>query len=422
MNLPGESEKSRVTIPEGPGLGAYKPVVGHQVIEQLRILGGRLAGRRIQHINSTSSGGGVAEILVRLVPLMQELGLKTRWDVMEGNERFFEVTKKVHNALHGKLSRFRRNDLRTFLETNSQNARTLPLESDVTFIHDPQPAALISEKQRHRNRWVWRCHVDVSSPQTEAWRFLRRFVDQYDAAIFSAPQFAQVLPIRQFLIAPSIDPLSAKNQDLPPQQVDAIMDRLQIPRDKPLVTQVSRFDALKDPAGVIEAFRLVKRSVDCRLLLAGGGASDDPEGSRVLGEIKTRAKEMPDVHILELPPHSDIEINAIQRASTVIVQKSIREGFALTVTEALWKAKPVVASAVGGIPLQITHKFSGMLCRSIEGAAFAIKQCLNSPSFARRLGENGQEHIRQNFLLTRHLRDYLLLMIALEREGDVINI
>ena len=245
---------------------------------------------------------------------------------------------------------------------------------------------------------------------------------RYDGAIFSAPQFAQRLPVRQFLIAPSIDPLSDKNRDLSEETIQEVLHRLNIPRDKPLVTQVSRFDRLKDPVGVIEAFRLVRKSVHCRLILVGGGATDDPEGAQVLAEVRERAHGDPDILILELPPTSHVEINAIQRASTVIVQKSIREGFGLTVSEALWKAKPVVASAVGGIPLQIAHKYSGLLCRSIEGAAFAIKQCLNSPSFARRLGQNGREHARQNFLLTRHVKEYLLVIIAADHQEDVIRL
>lgn len=401
-------------------LADYEPIVGRQEVEQIRLLGGRLAGRRVLHVNSTKSGGGVAEILHRLVPLMRELGIAARWEVIEGEAPFFEVTKKMHNALHGTPVRFSRRDFRAYLETNGRNASALDLEAEAVYIHDPQPAALISARRSGRARWIWRCHIDVSAPDPGAWRFLRRFVDRYDAAIFSAPQFAQILPIRQFLIAPSIDPLSDKNRDLSPAEVREVLDRLRIPDDKPLVTQISRFDALKDPLGVLEVFRLVKRSVDCRLVLAGGGASDDPEGGRMLERVRERAKEVPDALVLELPPHSDREINALQRASAVVLQKSLREGFALTVTEALWKARPVVASAVGGIPLQIAHKYSGLLVRSIEGAARAVKQCLNSPAFAKRLGENGREHIRQNFLLTRHLRDYLLTLIALDRPGDVV--
>ncbi|MDH5175016.1 MAG: glycosyltransferase, partial [Elusimicrobiota bacterium] len=248
------------------------------------------------------------------------------------------------------------------------------------------------------------------------------FVEQYDACVFSAPTFARPLPIRQFLISPSIDPLSDKNRDLSEEEIDDVLKRLKIDRDKPIITQISRFDYLKDPFGVIEAFRLVKKYVDCRLVLAGGGALDDPEGAKVFQEVVEKAENDPDILILLLPPASDLEINALQRASTVILQKSLREGFGLTVAEALWKAKPVVASAVGGIPLQIAHKYSGLLSHTVKGTAYWIRQLLHSPEYATRLGENGKAHIKQNFLLTRHLRDYLLLFLSLEEEGDIIHL
>lgn len=403
-------------------LEAYQPIIGRQAIDELRLLAEHLRQRRIQHVNSTAVGGGVAEILHRLIPLLQELGVQARWDVIKGGDAFFQVTKRVHNALHGEPAALAPHDYRVFLETAAHNLKTLSLTGDVLFIHDPQPIALIKAKPQHRAKWVWRCHVDVSAPRQDVWRFLLRFVEQYDAAIFSAPQFAQRLFVRQFLVAPSIDPLSDKNRELSAETVQTILHRLEIPTDKPLVTQVSRFDRLKDPVGVIEAFRLLRKTVDCRLVLVGGSATDDPEGAAVLEEVRTRAHGDADILVLELPPDSHVEINAIQRASSVIVQKSIREGFGLTVSEALWKGKPVVASAVGGIPLQIEHRYSGLLCRSIEGAAFAIKQCLNNPGYAKRLGENGREHVRANFLLTRQLKEYLLVVIALEHGTDVTRL
>jgi trehalose synthase len=401
-------------------LESYEPIVGRQVIDELRFLAQRLAGRSVLHVNSTAVGGGVAEILNRLVPLMSELGIAARWEVIRGGDAFFQVTKKFHNALHGQPASLSLQDYRAYLETNTQNLKTLSLDADVLFIHDPQPAALIKARPQKGRWWVWRCHIDVSSPHAGVWGFLKKLVELYDATIFSAPQFAQRLATRQFLIAPSIDPLSEKNRELSEETIRQVMRKLDVPLDLPLVTQISRFDRLKDPVGVIEAFRLVRKTTPCRLLLAGGNASDDPEGAQVLQEVRDRAQGDDDILILELPPNSPTEINAIQRASTVIVQKSIREGFGLTVSEALWKGKPVVASAVGGIPLQIAHKYSGLLCRSVEGAAFAVKQCLNNPAFAKRLGENGREQVRQNFLLTRHLKEYLLLMAALEHPEDVI--
>jgi trehalose synthase len=245
-------------------------------------------------------------------------------------------------------------------------------------------------------------------------------VVQYDIAVFSAPAFSRELPIRQFLISPSIDPLSDKNKELPQSTINSVLAKYGIPGDKPIITQVSRFDYLKDPVGVVQAFELVRRSIDCRLVFAGGTASDDPESDKVLAEVRDRAGNNPDIHILLIPPGSDIEINALQRASTVIVQKSHREGFGLTVSEALWKAKPVVATAVGGIPLQVKNKFTGLLSHGIEGTAYALRQLLTNPDYARWLGQNGREHVRYNFLITRHLRDYLLLFLSLYNPGDVI--
>jgi trehalose synthase len=319
--------------------------------------------------------------------------------------------------LHGKTDEVTRRDFDIFMQTSEKNIAEVNINGDIVVIHDPQPIALI--KKKSENKWIWRCHIDVSNPNQEVWEFLKAFIVNYDAAIFSAPQFSPTLPIRQFLISPSIDPLSDKNRELPVETIDAVLQKYGIEKDKPIITQISRFDRLKDPVGVIEAFKLVKRYNDCQLILAGGTAVDDPEGLEVLQEVKSRAVEDPDIHIL-LMSQNDIEVNALQRASTIIVQKSIKEGFGLTVAEALWKAKPVVASNVGGIPLQIKHKSSGLLCYSIEGVASAIKQLLNSPEYAKSLGANGREHIKNNFLLTRNLRDYLLLFLSLVYKEDVI--
>ena len=395
----------------------YVPVVGQAFIDDLRYLGEKLQGKVVQHINSTSVGGGVAEILNRMVPLLRDLGVDTRWDLIKGGEQFFAVTKKFHNALHGRAQEITARDFEIFRETSAENVRDVDIRGDIVFIHDPQPIALV--ERRDGNKWLWRCHVDVSNPDRKVWRFLRSYIGRYDSAVFSAPAFSRQLPIRQFLIAPSIDPLSDKNRDLPDGEVDAVLAKYGIRRGKPIVTQISRFDRLKDPVGVIEAYTQVKRYSDCQLILAGGTATDDPEGMQVLEEVKARALEDPDIHVLLLP-QNDIEINALQRASDVIVQKSIKEGFGLTVSEALWKGKPVVASNVGGIPLQITHKYSGLLCHSVEGAAFAIKQLLSSPGYARRLGENGKEHVRNNFLITRHVRDYMLLFLSLYHPEDIV--
>jgi len=357
-----------------------------------------------------------------MVPLLIQLGVDARWDIIKGNNDFFQVTKKFHNALHGRSEKVTEKDFGVFMETSQQNVIDTPLYGDILFIHDPQPIALVSRKKEIGKKWLWRCHIDISMPDEKVWSFLQPFVNEYDAAVFSAPAFSRPLPIRQFLISPSIDPLSDKNRELPQETIDSTLEKYGIPKDKPIITQVSRFDYLKDPVGVIQAFEMVRKSIDCRLVLAGGTATDDPESDKVLAEVKERAGNNPDIHVLLVPPGSDIEINALQRASAIILQKSLREGFALTISEALWKAKPVVASAVGGIPLQVRNKLTGLLSYGIAGTAFDIKQLLANPDYAQWLGQNGKEHVRHNFLITRHLRDYLLMFIAQDYPGDIINL
>ncbi|MGQ9617570.1 MAG: glycosyltransferase [Candidatus Aminicenantia bacterium] len=398
----------------------YIPIVGKSDIEELYILSEKLKGRSIQNINSTSVGGGVAEILRRMIPLLRDLGVNVWWDVIKGDDRFFNITKKLHNSLHGVDVKISREELEYFLQVNEENSAEISSYGDIVFIHDPQPVAIVEKKKEIGRKWIWRCHIDFTTPKPETWEFIKGFVEKYDCAVFSAPSFSREISIRQVLISPSIDPLSEKNKEISEAQIDEVCERFGIERKRPIITQISRFDYLKDPIGVIKAYRLVKEHIDCQLVLAGGGATDDPEGMKVLEDVKNEAEGDLDIHVLFLPPGSDIEINALQRASTVILQKSLREGFGLTVAEALWKAKPVVASAVGGIPLQITHKYSGILTHSIEGTAFWIKQLINEPQFANRLSVNGREHIRNNFLITRHLRDYLLLFLSMVKEDSII--
>jgi len=397
----------------------YIPIVGQSTIDEIRMLAAKMAGRRVQHINSTAVGGGVAEILNRMVPLLNEVGVNAGWDLIKGGENFYSVTKKFHNALHGRREAIDQRDFDIFMETSRENIAKLDISGDIVFVHDPQPIALVEKKKG--NKWLWRCHIDVSNPNQKVWGFLMDFIVKYDSAVFSAPGFSQRLPIRQFLISPSIDPLSDKNKELPQEVIDGVLRKYEIVRDKPIITQISRFDYLKDPLGVIDVYSQVKRYIDCQLILAGGTASDDPEGQKVLDEVMEKAAGDKDIHILLLP-QNDIEVNALQRASDIIIQKSIKEGFGLTVAEALWKAKPVVASSVGGISLQIKHKYSGLLCHSIEGAAFALKQLLHSPDYAKKLGENGREHIKNNFLLTRHIKEYILLFLSLYHPEDVVNL
>ena len=414
--------ENRVYSQSGARLQDYEPIVGRSCLEELRRLAEELAGKIVQNINSTFVGGGVAEILEHMVPLLNQLGVDARWDVIQGSDKFFEVTKKFHNALHGNREKISAEDYALFSEITEQNLEEPRLYGDILFVHDPQPVGLISKKKEIGRKWVWRCHIDVSNPNKKVWKFLRSFVVDYDAAVFSAPSFAQQLPIRQFLITPSIDPLSDKNKDLDSGAIDSVLTKYGLTSDKPMIVQISRFDRLKDPLGVIEAFEMVKKSIDCQLVLAGGTATDDPESGEVLEEVRKRAEGNSDIHILLVPPESDLEINALLRAATIIMQKSLKEGFALTISEALWKAKPVVATAVGGIPLQISNKFTGLLCHTVEGAAYALRQLLSNPEYAARLGQNGKEHVRQNFLITSHLKDYLLMFLALDHPEDIIHL
>jgi trehalose synthase len=398
----------------------YESIIGQQTIEELRLLAEGLQGKRIKMVNSTAVGGGVAEILNRLIPLLNDLGIPTQWAVMKGGEDFFEVTKKIHNGLHGERISFPSRMKEIFLEVSRENLRYIDLEQDVIVIHDPQPIVYIEGRDRTHAKWVWRCHIDVSNPNEEVWDFLRGYVEKYDAALFSSPRFSKKLTLPQFLFFPSIDPLSDKNREIEPEFINQVLERLHISRDKPVITQISRFDRLKDPIGVIKAYRMAKRYVDCQLVLAGGGASDDPEGEEVLDEVRTEAQGDPDIHIILLPPTSSLEINALQRASTLVLQKSVREGFGLTVSEAMWKKKPVIGSAVGGIPAQIIPNLTGVLVHSIEGTAYQIRYLLSHPDVAKRLGEYGHEYVKEEFLITRNLRRYLLLFHALSHPGERI--
>ncbi len=397
----------------------YAPIVGQATINELYLLGRRLAGRTVQNINSTAVGGGVAEILLRMMPLLKHLGVDARWDVIKGDERFFNITKKMHNALHGVPAQILEEEFEYFLSVNRQNAEEMSF-ADVVFVHDPQPVALVEKKRDVGQKWIWRCHIDFSKPDVRVWKFLEKYINCYDSAVFSAPSFARSLLIPQVLISPSIDPLSEKNKVLPEEAISSVFERFGIDRSRPVVTQISRFDFLKDPVGVIKAYKMAKKHVDMQLVLAGGGATDDPEGPVVMEQVRQEAEKDPDVYVLFLPPSSDFEINALQRGSTVILQKSLKEGFGLTVAEALWKAKPTIAGAVGGIPLQIAHKHSGILTHSIEGTAYWMKQLVNEPEYAKRLGLNGHEHVKNNFLITRHIKDYLLLFLSLFHEGETV--
>ncbi len=394
-------------------LDGYVELVGAEEINELRALARRLEGKEIQMVNSTAVGGGVAEILNRLVPLARDLGVTIRWDVITGGLDFFEITKSFHNALQGGPYQGKPEDFEIFLAYNEQNRARLRFDAAVTVIHDPQPVALINARSNHSGHWIWRCHIDLSRPNPTVWKFLETYVLRYDGAIFSSPDFSRQLPIPQYLFYPSIDPLAEKNRELEPEFIRQVLERYGIDPSRPILAQISRFDRWKDPVGVIRAYRIVKKYFDCQLVLAGGSATDDPEGSAVLEEVRAAAGDDPDIHVLELPPWSPLEINALQRAATVVIQKSLREGFGLTVTEALWKGKPVVASAVGGIPAQVIHKHTGLLAHSVEGTAYQIRFLLSHPDIAQRLGQQGRHHVLEHFLITSYLKRYLTLSVHL---------
>ena len=394
-------------------LDDYAAIVGSEVIDQLRRLAERLGPTRFFNVNSTKAGGGVAEILHRTVPLFNQLGLDTHWEVIQGDQEFFEITKGMHNALQGLKIKITPDMMEHYREINRENARKFTWEADYVVVHDPQPADLITELRPRAAKWIWRCHIDASRPYLPVWRMLREVVEQYDASVFSMDRFAQNLPHPQYLIHPSIDPLSEKNRELTPEEIQEVMDRLGFERDKPIILQVSRFDSFKDPLGVIQAFRLVRRHTPCQLILAGGEATDDPEGAAIFAQVMEASGGEKDIHVLLLPSDSHHDINALQRAADIIVQKSTREGFGLTVTEAMWKGKPVVGGAVGGIVLQLQDYNTGFLVHSPEGCAFRIRYLLHHPEMARRMGNLAREFVRRRFLITRNMRDYLTLMLLL---------
>lgn len=401
-------------------LEKYVPIVGAEVIDHLRHLAEPLRGSRVVHVNSTREGGGVAEILSWLIPFKQELGLETSWEVIEGDPEFYQCTKSFHNGLQGAPVAIPPGQLAAYEQTNRDNAerlRGLLSEADFVFIHDPQPAPLFHFCPEHKGKWVWRCHIDLSRPHRAVWKYLRDWVGSYDASIWSLADFAQPLPHPLYLIAPSIDPLSQKNRDLYPGEVDAVFDRHGLDPDLPLITQVSRYDRFKDPLGVIRSYQLAREYTPLQLVLAGGGAADDPEGEEVLREVREAAGDDPNIHILLLPADSHREINALQRASTIVLQKSTREGFGLTVTEALWKGKPVIGGNTGGIRLQVINHQTGFLVSTPEGAALRIRYLLRNRDHLAEMGERGRALVLDNFLVTRHLREYLTLMHALRHEG-----
>ncbi|TVP53796.1 MAG: glycosyltransferase [Halomonadaceae bacterium] len=398
-------------------LESYAEVAGTDIVDQLRQLAAPLRGMKVVHVNSTRVGGGVAEILHKLVPLMCELGLNTRWEVITGERDFYQCTKAFHNGLQGHRTVIPEHLLRAYQETNARTAERLrPVleEADMVFIHDPQPAPLLGLCPNRKGTWVWRCHIDASHPDRHVWRYLRRFLTDYDASVFSLASFAQALPHPEYLIPPSIDPLSDKNLELSREEIAAVQQQFGLDPQRPMILQVSRFDRFKDPLGVIEAFRLARKFVPgLQLVLAGGTASDDPEGEAVHLEAQNAANHDRDIHLLLLAPDAHRIINALQRCADVVLQKSLREGFGLTVTEAMWKGKPVIGGDTGGIRLQVINYHTGFLVNTPEGAALRIRYLLQRPERGQEMGEKARQFVRENFLLTRQLREYLTMLLAL---------
>jgi trehalose synthase len=403
-------------------LKAYQGVAPQSILNELVELAERVRGARVLQLNATPYGGGVSELLRSIVPLMNDLGLVTDWKIIGGEEAFFDATKQMHNALQGDPSGLTETQTAVYLEHAERNAREMADEAyDVVVVHDPQPAALLSFRDKGDTRWIWRCHIDTSEPNPDTWRFLREHLAGYDAAVFTMDAFVPPdFPLAQVsVIPPAIDPLSAKNLSLPDTLVRELLAWIGIALDRPLVTQVSRFDPWKDPLGVIEAYRMAREEVDnLQLALVGSMALDDPEGWDVYREIQDHAENDPLIHLFtNLNGVGNTEVNAFQRHSDVVVQKSIREGFGLVVSEAMWKGTPVVAGRAGGIPLQMADGVGGILVDSVEECAAGITRLLTTPDEAARLGNAGRERVRERFLLPRLLLDEIRLVAELVDQG-----
>ena len=399
-------------------LADYADVIGEKRYDHLRTLSKAAAGRSMLHINATAYGGGVAEILQNLVPLLRDSGVDANWAVLDAPPAFYDITKKFHNALQGMKLDLSETEKKLFLDVARENAEQLT-DADVVLAHDPQAVALHHfARDPDRAGWVWRCHIDLTNAHQPVWSFLRPFVEEHDASIWTMPQFVRPDLRQKVLIqAPTIDPLSLKNQDMPLSAARELVGRWKVDVDRPILLQVSRFDPWKDPLGVIDAYSLTKKEVPgVQLVMIGSLADDDPEGQEYLDRTRAHARGDPDVHLFtNLDGVKDQEVNAFQRASTVVVQKSLREGFGLVVAEALWKGIPVVAGKVGGIVIQIEDGVSGYLVSSPEECAARCIDLLRDPALRKGMAQAGREHVRENFLITRDLRDQLELVAMLAK-------
>ncbi|MCL6622858.1 MAG: glycosyltransferase [Syntrophobacterales bacterium] len=387
----------------------YEPYIGTEAVDRILAKAEKLRDLHVVNVNSTYYGGGVAELLGSMTILMNQVGLKTGWRVIQGSPDFFSITKKMHNALQGGEINLTERKKKIYEEVVYENALRTHLIHDVVIIHDPQPLPLITH-YRKRGPWIWRCHVDLTRPHPGLWDYLRPFIEQYDAVILSIPEYAQDLRTPQLFFMPGIDPFSIKNAPLPEAEIEERLAHYRIPTDLPLVVQVSRFDRFKDPKGVVEAFRLARRQVPCTLVLLGNVATDDPEGP----EIYESLLECQEERIIILSVQDTALVNALQTRAAVVLQKSLREGFGLTVAEAMWKGTPVIGGNVGGIRYQITDGVNGFLVNTVEEAAQRLVQLLQDETLRRRLGAAARETVRQKFLLSRNLEQYLDLFAAFE--------
>ncbi|MBA7615647.1 Trehalose synthase [subsurface metagenome] len=391
----------------------FRHIVPDETLAEIYAKARRLYRKHIVHLNATYQGGGVAEILYSLVLLMNDVGIDAGWRILHGSQEFFEITKSFHNALQGAKLNLSTRKKRTYLQVNDNFSRFSHLDHDCVIIHDPQPLSII-QSYRKSQPWIWRCHIDLTNPHKELWDFLKGFLLKYDQIVVSSEKyFKDDLPIDQRLMLPAINPLSRKNKDINEKTMMEHITKAGIPTDKPIITQVSRLDPWKDPEGVIDVFKLVKQKIDCRLVFCYNVASDDPEGMRMYNKVLRKANKLyKNGHIIFVVGNNETLVNAVQRFSDVIIQKSTKEGFCLCVTEALWKGTPVVASDVGGIPSQIEDGENGFLVapKDTEGFADRIIHLLKNPDDGKAIGQKAKETVRQKFLITRLLSDYLYML------------
>jgi trehalose synthase len=394
-------------------LADYTHIVGRPLVEEIRELAEPLKGRRVVHLSATAFGGGVSEILYTLVPLMRDVGLEVEWQVIYGREEFFNATKVMHNALQGSPHELTDEQWDVWMRYNEMNARELSDGWDVAVVHDPQPAALRSLVPEKAQRWIWRCHIDISTPNQPTLERLLPFIHGYAASLFHVQGYVpEGMNGRVHIVPPAIDPLAPKNMALSIEDAEFVCEQFGIDTSRPLICQVSRFDPWKDPMGVIDAYRLVKEDrPEVQLALVGSMASDDPEGWDFYNSTLAHAAGDPDIHILNnFSNVGAIEVNAFQSLAAVVIQKSTREGFGLTVSEALWKGRPFIGGDVGGIPLQVQDGLSGYLVSTVQDCADRARDIIDDPSLGRSLGRRGKEHVRTHFLMPRYLRDYLKII------------